>query len=970
MIAAVARQRLRSGGHELHGVREHQPGESLRGVHWPATAHHGRLMVKELDDPGGDELAVVLDARASADVGSAAGLELRAGGGRGRRARRARAQADARRVPARRRRRATASRRARASARPCAGCWRARGPRASARRATCSRGSPPSASRSSRAGPAALVGARRARAARRRRDRPVELRRLRAARRRGARGAARGRRARASSCGAPSASRRSAAAPDGAGRAARLARRCSRSPRVFGLLHARDLQTPGALDAEARRARRAAARSRPRSSRCAPGGGSACSRSRRRRSSPRGSPPATGPRPARRSAGSAGGCATRRRAWVQVVLPFAAASAPSCARRCCSRSSPGSRRSAWLWLVRAAPARRRRCSRSLPFALSATVYDLPQYPWRALARGLRCCSRSCARAAPAGGGRGVGGRASRRSRCWPARRWPPCPRPRGRRCCRGRPGRSRTHATTPSARRPRLGHALPSRSRSGRSRSRCCRCGRLAPVVLARGRARRDFDGLRFARAAAGAPSARSERGGVVRVPGPPAGQAAAGRGAGRGAGRLVPRRPRPARALRPAGRGRRGRPRCEDGSAELHVPPAAGPRLRRRGRRPATRRRSALRALPARYPESVVGGDLAFRRRGAPGASGRPAASATWRRSSSRTAATRCGAPGRSPTRRRGRVTRGAPSPYQAIVALEAWLRTTRAYDEQASLPEQPGCARALGCARKRGLLPDVRRLAGGARAPLGRAGARRRGIRARRSARRRLPRDRSRRPRLGGGLVPRLRLAAVRRHARARSPGPRVLVLGRVRRRRGAGRPRRPAAARPAALQLPLARLRAVLATGGLGALDGRSRLVADAPGGGARWRSQACSRRWCSLKRALLRLALPREPARAARGSGCAPSLADQGVELGSALTPREFAGALDAALRRRDAARSRPRSSARPTRGAGSETTLHSRARRTACCVRCAPRWDGGAACAGCSRPAASADVPSAARGRAR
>ena len=67
---AFARHGLRSGGHELHGVREHQPGESLRGVHWPATAHRGRLMVKELDDPAGDELAVVLDARASAEVGS------------------------------------------------------------------------------------------------------------------------------------------------------------------------------------------------------------------------------------------------------------------------------------------------------------------------------------------------------------------------------------------------------------------------------------------------------------------------------------------------------------------------------------------------------------------------------------------------------------------------------------------------------------------------------------------------------------------------------------------------------------------------------------------------------------------------------------------------------------------------------------------------------------------------------------
>ena len=35
--------------------------------------------------------------------------------------------------------------------------------------------------------------------------------------------------------------------------------------------------------------------------------------------------------------------------------------------------------------------------------------------------------------------------------------------------------------------------------------------------------------------------------------------------------------------------------------------------------------------------------------------------------------------------------VTRGAASPYQAVVALEAWLRTSRAYDEHASLPERP---------------------------------------------------------------------------------------------------------------------------------------------------------------------------------------------------------------------------------------------------------------------------------------
>ena len=147
---ALGRQRLRSGGHELHGVREHQPGESLRGVHWPATAHRGRLMVKELDDPGGDELAVVLDARASADVGAA---RTRASSSRWPRP----ARSSRRRMPTHDAcgsswRAPTARPRARASAQQCGGCSRARDPPESDARPICSLASTQSASRSSRAG--------------------------------------------------------------------------------------------------------------------------------------------------------------------------------------------------------------------------------------------------------------------------------------------------------------------------------------------------------------------------------------------------------------------------------------------------------------------------------------------------------------------------------------------------------------------------------------------------------------------------------------------------------------------------------------------------------------------------------------------------------------------------------------------------------------------------------------------------
>jgi uncharacterized protein (DUF58 family) len=61
----------RGAGFDLHSVRDHQNGESLRRVHWPSTARRQKLMVKELEDAPRDEAAVVLDARVGLVVGSA-----------------------------------------------------------------------------------------------------------------------------------------------------------------------------------------------------------------------------------------------------------------------------------------------------------------------------------------------------------------------------------------------------------------------------------------------------------------------------------------------------------------------------------------------------------------------------------------------------------------------------------------------------------------------------------------------------------------------------------------------------------------------------------------------------------------------------------------------------------------------------------------------------------------------------------
>jgi uncharacterized protein (DUF58 family) len=70
----------RPAGLELHSVREHQDGESLRAVHWPSTARRGQLMVKDLEDAPRDDLVVMLDARADAVVGASFDTQVRAAG--------------------------------------------------------------------------------------------------------------------------------------------------------------------------------------------------------------------------------------------------------------------------------------------------------------------------------------------------------------------------------------------------------------------------------------------------------------------------------------------------------------------------------------------------------------------------------------------------------------------------------------------------------------------------------------------------------------------------------------------------------------------------------------------------------------------------------------------------------------------------------------------------------------------------
>jgi uncharacterized protein (DUF58 family) len=51
----------RGGGPEYLGIREYRPGDSMRHVHWPSTARHGAVMVREFEEERTRRVAIVVD---------------------------------------------------------------------------------------------------------------------------------------------------------------------------------------------------------------------------------------------------------------------------------------------------------------------------------------------------------------------------------------------------------------------------------------------------------------------------------------------------------------------------------------------------------------------------------------------------------------------------------------------------------------------------------------------------------------------------------------------------------------------------------------------------------------------------------------------------------------------------------------------------------------------------------------------
>lgn len=59
----------KGSGLDFHGVREYQPGDELRRVHWASTARHGRLDVIEFEHTPAPDVVIAMELRQGSEVG-------------------------------------------------------------------------------------------------------------------------------------------------------------------------------------------------------------------------------------------------------------------------------------------------------------------------------------------------------------------------------------------------------------------------------------------------------------------------------------------------------------------------------------------------------------------------------------------------------------------------------------------------------------------------------------------------------------------------------------------------------------------------------------------------------------------------------------------------------------------------------------------------------------------------------------
>jgi len=70
MMGDQQRQALGISDEEFDGLREYQPGDDLRKVHWPSSARHDELLVRQFQPPRHGRLTIVIDTRPPGDLDS------------------------------------------------------------------------------------------------------------------------------------------------------------------------------------------------------------------------------------------------------------------------------------------------------------------------------------------------------------------------------------------------------------------------------------------------------------------------------------------------------------------------------------------------------------------------------------------------------------------------------------------------------------------------------------------------------------------------------------------------------------------------------------------------------------------------------------------------------------------------------------------------------------------------------------
>ncbi|MFA4992219.1 MAG: DUF58 domain-containing protein, partial [Candidatus Omnitrophota bacterium] len=65
----VETAKISGDSHEFFGVREYQRGDAISRMHWPLTARHNKLIVKQFERNAVQEVTIVLDLKEGHDIG-------------------------------------------------------------------------------------------------------------------------------------------------------------------------------------------------------------------------------------------------------------------------------------------------------------------------------------------------------------------------------------------------------------------------------------------------------------------------------------------------------------------------------------------------------------------------------------------------------------------------------------------------------------------------------------------------------------------------------------------------------------------------------------------------------------------------------------------------------------------------------------------------------------------------------------